>query len=123
MRAGQVALVLRINRIVADTPEVGIPPANFNREVAKTLLRRNEGTALLGHLFDLSGCLDDYRSRNALRKSLGISRRSLALRPPGQGRGRSGYCRPRKARASVRNAAGNTALPHYGEIASPSVTR
>lgn len=47
MPAGEVALVLGGNRIVADAPEVEILPADFDGEIAKALAGRDEGAALL----------------------------------------------------------------------------
>ena len=48
--ARQMALVLCINRVVADAPEAKILPADFDGEVAETLAGRNECALLTLHL-------------------------------------------------------------------------
>ena len=47
MPPAQVALVLGVNHVVADAPEVEILPADFDREIAKPPPGRDEGTGLL----------------------------------------------------------------------------
>ena len=47
MQPAQVTLILRIKRVIANTHDVEIASADFDRQITKALPRRDEGAACL----------------------------------------------------------------------------